>query len=147
MKLKYPIKLWLLSITLGPTLLFVWGLWDSNSRIATDDLAILLIIFVVGAILSIPALTISYPTYTLLSGRGFTNRTVELAVCGISLLGVWLTFLILLGTEAFDWKGNRSGLIYSSFYSGSVILSALGIRFFGKRKNFSFGLTSKGAQT
>ncbi len=144
--MKFPIRLWLLSIILGPTLMFAWGLWVSDFHWVLDDLTMLLIFLFVGALLSTPALAICYFTYTILASRGFSKQKLELAACLISLLGVWLTFLILFGMETFKWSGNRSGLIYSSIYSLSIILSALGIWFFRDRKPTLQQVAPKDAQ-
>lgn len=145
--MKFPIKLWLLTIVLGPTLMFAWGLWVSDFHWVLDDLTMLLIFLFVGALLSTPALAICYFTYTLLAIRGFSKQKAELASCLISILAVWGTFLTLFGTESFEWSGNRSGLIYSSIYSASIILSASGILFFRSRKPTLMNVTQKEAQT
>jgi hypothetical protein len=147
MNIKFPIRLWLLSIVLGPIMMFAWGLWVSNFRWVLDDLTMLLIFLFVGALLSTPALAICYFTYTLLALKGFSKHKLELVSCLISLLMVWGTFLTLFGMESFKWSGNRSGLIYSSIYSASIILSATGIWFVRSRRPILQDVTPKEART
>lgn len=143
MDIKFPIRLWLLSIVLGPIMMFAWGLWVSDFRWVLGDLTMLLIFLFVGALLSTPALAICYFVYTLLASKGFSKHKLELIACLISLLMVWGTFLALFGMESFNWSGNRSGLIYSGIYSASIILSTLGIWFFRSRRLTLHDETSK----
>lgn len=129
---RFPIKLWLLSIILGPTLMSIWGLWFSDFNWVLDDLSMYFIFIIVGALLSTPALAVCYLVYILLSRKGLRAQKVKIATCLLSLLGVWVTFIFSFGWESFTWSGNRSGIIYSIIYSVSILLAALAIHFLKK---------------
>jgi hypothetical protein len=128
--MKYPIKIWLMSIAFfGPIVMSIMSLWEHRDYLDNPSNIGLIFLFVpFGLVLSLPTLTITFLTFVF-AIRQFQSAIVIRLIClTVSVLGVFITFLLL--------KGSMAPML-TWVYSISVTLSSFLFRVYKKRDNLN----------
>ena len=121
----YPLQLWLTSIAIAPVLFFIIGFINSpNLNGESGAFAMLLMFVFFGLLYSLPVFIITYIIYKLTIHRTQNTLFAKVILNVVSVVGVWVTFMIIQGVDSFNWKGNRSGLVFSLIYSASIFISS-----------------------
>ena len=128
---KYPFYLWLLSIVVAPILLVIIGMINLPDEIGASDtdvsgsLFVFLLFVVFGLLYSLPTFLMAFFSFKLLQQKFHHPMLLKLFIGVISIIGVFITFLLISGWNAFQWNGNRSGIVYTLVYATSIILTSL----------------------
>jgi uncharacterized membrane-anchored protein len=126
--MKYPVKVWLLTIVIAPFIFLVTMLFynrgESNSIVSVFPLVFFMILF--GTLFSIPSLFLFWFLSDELDDRGIKSWIKK---CFLSLVGVvfvWLTFFLMNKNIFRDW--NFNDYIWPGVYSLVLVVITLALR-------------------
>ena len=114
----YPLKVWATSvIAIGPILLFVTSAIDDPAYFKNPGNYFIPFLFIgFGLVFSLPTLLVCYITFMILSRRLHSPTLIKVIFIAVCIVGVFVTFLLIGGSEA---------AVYSLFYSASAVISSL----------------------
>lgn len=114
----YPTKVWLATILLlAPIIIVIVELYrDENYLANNDNITILLLFIVFGIFLSLPALGLTYLTFSILALHNRSESLIRTLCSVVALLCTVITFWLINGAIA-----NKLALIYSA----SIVIASL----------------------
>src|SRR5882672_110448 len=112
MKLAYPLKHWLTSLTIGPLLAIVYDA-ISTSQLMTDALGIYFLYVTFGLFFSLPVFLLYLLTFNKIVKTKKSSLTVKVILNIVAVVGVIVTFSLIKGTSTF---------MASIFYSVALIV-------------------------
>ncbi|MGC3945563.1 MAG: hypothetical protein QM762_13770 [Chryseolinea sp.] len=115
MKLGYPIKHWLTSLIIGPTIMIVYDTID-NSKLMNDAIGVYVLFVSFGILFSIPTFIVYAWTYNAIIKTDKSNLAIKAVLITLAILGVVVTFSLIKGTLIFK---------ASIFYSVGLIIGSL----------------------
>jgi hypothetical protein len=121
----YPLQLWLTSIGVAVVLLFLIGSINSQGiQVQAGDVEMFFLFIFFSLGFSLPIFAITSFVYMLDIIKSLSPLKVKAILNLIAIAGAFVTFLVINGSESFNWKGNRSGMIFSIIYSVSIVISS-----------------------
>src|SRR5258705_2449698 len=94
----YPLKQWLVTLTISPLLLAVYEYFFSSSAAAADYINLYILFLFFGITYSLPVFAIYYFSFFLLSKRVKSPLSIKIILNIIAITRVYITFKILGGT-------------------------------------------------
>ena len=114
-KLRYPIKHWLTSLIIGPTIMIIYDTIE-NSKLMIDAVGVYFLFVSFGILFSLPTFIVYALTYNAIIKTDKSNLTIKAILIAFGILGVVVTFSLIKGTLIFK---------ASIFYSIGLIIGSL----------------------
>ena len=113
----YPTKVWLATIVmLAPVIIVIIELYrDANYLANNDNLKVLLLFIVFGIFFSLPALALTYISFSILANKNSSEYLIRILCAVVALLCTFMIFWFINGTAA-----TKLALIYST----SVVIAS-----------------------
>jgi Sec-independent protein secretion pathway component TatC len=115
MKLGYPIKHWLTSLVIGPTIMIIYDT-IYNSKLMNDAVGVYFLFVAFGLFFSLPTFILYALTYNSIIKTDKSNFTIKTILIVLGILGIVVTFSLIKGTLTMK---------ASIFYSIGLIIGSL----------------------
>src|SRR4030095_3853298 len=97
MKLGYPLKHWLTSLTIGPLIVIIYDA-ISNSKLMTDAVGIYFLFVAYGLFFSLPVFALYVLTFNKIIKTDKSDLVIKIVLNAIGAIGIIVTFLIIKGS-------------------------------------------------
>ena len=115
MNLGYPIKHWLTSLIIGPTIMIIYDTID-NSKLMIDAVGVYFLFVTFGLFFSLPTFILYALTYNSIIKTNKSNLTIKTILNILGILGIVVTFSLIKGTLTMK---------ASIFYSTALMIASL----------------------
>ena len=125
MKLNYPYKVWLLTVSFSPFILLGgWGLYNSaNFGDFASAVPLLAMMLIFGVGLSLPALWLCQLLFKDLLKHDIRVPIKKFILAGTGIILIWVTFFLL--DRSFFKDGDFYSFSWPASYSMVLLVSAL----------------------
>src|SRR5689334_19358736 len=104
--MKYPVKVWLLTILIAPLVSFIIMFLENGASFSVFDSAFVVIFFMIlfGLLLSLPSLFLFWYLSDELNDRALKSRNKKLILCLCGVFLIWITFFLMNKSLFSKWN-------------------------------------------